>query len=493
MSRPFSRTGLHIDLRVQVVPMRTLLRLAGRMADQGHNTLVMEWEGSFPFQKHAIISNQYAYTRKEIETFVQDCGRWGLDVIPLQQCFGHLEYILQHKRYAHLRESQTELSQLCPCRLDEAIKVFSEIFREVADLHPSGCFHIGGDETYLLGHCPTCCARAEEVGKSRLYVDYFQRAAAEIVKLGKRPLLWVDMLLKYPEAASGMPENSIFIDWNYGWPVNRFGDFARLRDLPFEFWGAPAMRSGPDNHSNFSWRGHFENLRDYIPVARQMNFQGMILTSWSTSGIYGYEWGSHEEVVALHPIRRVYPHAGLPILSAAFGDAVKSDAAWDMPNFVRNYARENFGFDDAGAGKFFRALMSGSFSPQPDSDLPAALKNARAAKRIFSQLEPVKGQSEFAHYRLMADLLEHHLRFAILEEMIQSRDFVSAGIPAACRKLARLLEEAENLSQRFAELNAQDLRPAELREEIEYRMKGIRALHARMQRNGGKSHRLNLF
>ena len=484
MSRPFFKTGLHIDLRVQVVPMRTLLRLAGRMADQGHNTLVMEWEGSFPFQKHAIISNQYAYTRKEIESFMRDCGRWGLDVIPLQQCFGHLEYILQHKRYAHLRESQTELSQLCPCRLEEAIGVFAEIFREVAELHPSACFHIGGDETYLLGHCPACRARAEEAGKSRLYVDYFQRAAAEIVKLGKRPLLWIDMLLKHPEAASGMPANSIFIDWNYGWPVNRFGDFVRLRELPFEFWGAPAMRCGPDNHSSFSWKGHFENLRDYIPVARSMNFQGIILTSWATSGIYGYEWGSHEQVVALHPIRRVYPHAGLPILSAAFGDAVKSDAAWDMQNFVRNYARVNFGFDDARAEEFHRALMAGSYPPPPPFDLPSALKNARAAKRVFSRLAPKKGLAEFGHYHLMADLLEHYLRFASLEEMIQSPDFAAARLPSARRKLAKLLAEAEELDRRFAELNAPDLHPAELREEIEYRTKGMRSLYARLQRSG---------
>ncbi|MEO8206927.1 MAG: family 20 glycosylhydrolase, partial [Chthoniobacterales bacterium] len=156
MTQSFQKIGFHIDLRVQAMPIQALRRQAKELAAMGYNTLMVEWEGTYPFKKHAVISNKYSYTRKEIAEFIRDCKTWGLDVIPLQQCFGHVEYILQHARYAGLREDNRDLCQLCPCKTEEALKVFSEIFSDIAAMHPSPFIHIGGDETYLLGNCPQC-------------------------------------------------------------------------------------------------------------------------------------------------------------------------------------------------------------------------------------------------------------------------------------------------------------------------------------------------
>ncbi|MFR6033300.1 MAG: hypothetical protein ACLUKN_09085 [Bacilli bacterium] len=36
----------------------------------------------------------------------------GIDVIPLQNCFGHCEYILRHDRYINLREDRRGFSSL---------------------------------------------------------------------------------------------------------------------------------------------------------------------------------------------------------------------------------------------------------------------------------------------------------------------------------------------------------------------------------------------
>src|ERR1035441_10329895 len=93
MKTDFPIKGFHIDLRIQVMPMAALRKFAAELAEFGLNTLLIEWEASYPYQKHAIISNEYAYTRQEVESFVSYCARLGIEVIPLQQCFGHVEYI----------------------------------------------------------------------------------------------------------------------------------------------------------------------------------------------------------------------------------------------------------------------------------------------------------------------------------------------------------------------------------------------------------------
>ncbi|MES2308011.1 MAG: family 20 glycosylhydrolase, partial [Verrucomicrobiota bacterium] len=290
MKSDFKVKGLHLDLRIQVMPLLALKALAKRCAEQGLNTLLIEWEASFPYEKNFIISNSYAYSPQEIKSFIQFCKGLGIQVIPLQQCFGHIEYILRHERYAHLRESHKDICQLCPSKKKESLQVFTEIFKEIVASHPSPYIHIGGDETYLLGHCPTCKARAEKEGESRLYVDYFKEIAKCVLRLGKRPILWADMLLKHPEDAGEMPSETIFMDWNYGWKVDHFGSINALRKkYPFEMWGAPAIRCHPDNHGTTDWNTHFQNIHDYIPYARKARYEGIVMTSWSTSGIYGYE------------------------------------------------------------------------------------------------------------------------------------------------------------------------------------------------------------
>ena len=105
----FKVIGFHLDLRIQVMKPEALHVLAGELAEFGINTLIMEWEGTFPYESHPMIPNRYAYTKEEISSFVNYCQSLGIDVIPLQQSFGHVEYILRHYQYAEMREDQTHL------------------------------------------------------------------------------------------------------------------------------------------------------------------------------------------------------------------------------------------------------------------------------------------------------------------------------------------------------------------------------------------------
>ena len=191
--------GFHLDLRIQVMTLPALKQLAQALQKQGINTLVMEWEATYPFQKHPLIPNRYAYSRADVTAFVAYCNGLGIDVIPLQQSFGHVEYMLRHPRYAALREDQTDYSQVCPVESELNKALFTDLFTDLVSTHTSPYFHIGGDETYLLGHCPKCQAKVAESGKSRLFVDHIKLLCDIVIKLGKRPVLWADIALKYPE------------------------------------------------------------------------------------------------------------------------------------------------------------------------------------------------------------------------------------------------------------------------------------------------------
>jgi hexosaminidase len=487
MKTDFPIKGFHIDLRIQVMPMPALRKFAAELAEFGLNTLLIEWEASYPYDKHAVISNEYAYTRQEVESFVSYCARLGIEVIPLQQCFGHIEYILRHERYAHLRESNKDVCQLCPLKGDEAYGVFRELLTDMAGLHPSKYLHIGGDETYLLGHCRHCRGKAERDGLSKLYVDYFKEIARSVVKLGRRPVLWADMLLKHPEAAGEMPKETIFVNWNYGWQPNYFGDISKIERNGFELWGAAALRAHPDNHSLTTWSKHLNNIGKFIPYARNEQYGGIFLTSWSTSGIYGYEWDQGGEVVEMHPMRRVYPLAGFRILLAAYVEALKQPEPIEMEEFVRQYAAKRFGLSARDGNKLWQALTVEATPIQPGVDVEAIHAKAQKARRLLATLDPRRHVSEFEHLRLMVDLREFHTRFKKLESEIQSPRFSAAQISQKSRALERLMKKSQALDDRFMTANRGFLYEEALLEETEARSKKMRKLYDRLTRAGRKS------
>ncbi len=201
--------------------MPALKAFAEKIHRQGLNTLIVEYEASYPFEKHPLIPNRYAYTKSEILSFTQYCKEIGIDVIPLQQSFGHVEYILRNERYAALREDEKDLSQVCPLETMGDSLLFTDLYTELASTHPSKYIHIGGDETYLLGHCPKCRAKVEKEGISKLYIDYITMLCHILTNLGKTPVLWADIALKYPESLKLLPKGTIFVDWNYGWDAEQ--------------------------------------------------------------------------------------------------------------------------------------------------------------------------------------------------------------------------------------------------------------------------------
>ena len=466
-SEDFAVKAFHVDLRTEVMTLSALKDLAKQLSDIGVNTMVMEWEGTYSYDKHATLSNKYAYSREDIQSFVSYCSSLGIDVIPLQNCFGHVEYILRHDRYSAIREDNKEISQVCPMKEQEAKAIFTEIFTEMAALHPSQYFHIGGDETYLLGSCPLCSAKAEAEGKSKLFVDYVKVMCDIVTSLGKTPVLWADILLKYPESADQLPKDAIFIDWNYGWKRDRFGDTERLIDLGIPMWGAPAIRSHPDNIYITQWEKHFDNISTFIPDCRKAGYNGIIMTSWSTSGTYGFSYDTNWEVISMFPIRYVYPLSGFNILIAAYGEALNNPSPLDTHSFIVGYGQSQFGLSETESEEFYKIMTTPQNAVRRGKDTEnksvLTLKNEMTElKNKLRTLHPKSHHKEFEHFVLMLDLRHQYLTFKEIEARYQSNDFERSKAITLAKDLEDLRITALINDRRFIDLNKNYLHDEEL-------------------------------
>ena len=357
----------------------------------------------------------------------------------------------------------------------------------MAALHPSKYFHIGFDEARLIGHCDACKAKVEKEGKSALIADHLNMLCDILDSLGKTPVLWADVALKYPDKLSSLHDKPVFIDWNYGWAIDRFGDTENLIQKGFSVWGSPTLRSGPDNFYLTNWDKHFKNIYDFIPYCREKGYKGIVMTCWSTSGIYSSIFEDHSTISELIPVRNVYPISGFRILIAAYAQSMHQKAPLDIKKFISSYCEERFGLNNQQSLQFWKALKglpymirNDKVSDHPELTVSMLLDTVRYDQKILNKIKPLRNQEEFAHFRLMTDIRENYLSFKKIEAEVNSPDFNEEMLPQALNGLEEILNKDKSIKNRFTKLNRNLLYPGQIEEENQTRIRSVKLLYQRL-------------
>ena len=84
--------------------------------EAGITGILLEWEDTFPWRNELanVTLTQGGYSRDEVEDLVYFIESHGLDLIPLIQTFGHVEFILKGSQYRHLRETEEDPQSFSP-------------------------------------------------------------------------------------------------------------------------------------------------------------------------------------------------------------------------------------------------------------------------------------------------------------------------------------------------------------------------------------------
>ncbi len=99
---------VHLDLKGAPPRVGYLEVLFPLFKAWGATGILLEYEDMFPYSGTLeILRARNAYTESEIRTILTLARENGLEVIPLVQTFGHMEFVLKYKEHAHLRELDT--------------------------------------------------------------------------------------------------------------------------------------------------------------------------------------------------------------------------------------------------------------------------------------------------------------------------------------------------------------------------------------------------
>jgi len=277
---------IHFDFKGMHPSEGHLIEWLSWVRDNGFSGIVLEYEDRFPWTTFEGTWRP-GFEFDVWQRIWQHCAEIGLQVTPLIQTYGHLEWLLKHKRWAHLRCGK-HVNLLCPLH-PEVRPLLASWIEEVADLHPgSEYLHVGLDEVYHMGECAVCSKRAAELplGKMDLLLEHASFVCETVSKLGKRPIIWADMFLHsgHTELLQQMSTDTVICEWTYAGDVGK-GTRQLAGLTPNALMGASAIRR---NYSPFQIVADVAAQVDnvcawHVAAAEQPAVKILLHTLWARS------------------------------------------------------------------------------------------------------------------------------------------------------------------------------------------------------------------
>ncbi|MCE9590985.1 MAG: family 20 glycosylhydrolase [Planctomycetes bacterium] len=224
--------GVHLDLKGTMFKPSYIPQLLGDLAGQGVNAVLVEYEDIFPFKGIDIAyDRKTVWSRTTLRKFLDLAEMNGIEVIPLQQCMGHLEYVLGWKKYRKFAEDKAYPSTINVTDRN-AVSLIKEMLRQIVEGHPGSRFiHLGMDEAHAIRHT------AKRLGRTvqEVFLEHLRVLLPVVESAGKKAYIWTDMLEDdfHPGAFKEFAGRVIFGTWDYNTAAGDELPVARLKGVRY--------------------------------------------------------------------------------------------------------------------------------------------------------------------------------------------------------------------------------------------------------------------
>ncbi len=309
----FPVRGYMLDISRDRVPTSSWLRdLVRTLSSIRINQLQLYTEHTFAYSDHEIVWRDASpLTADDVRALDAHCRANGIELVPNQNSFGHMERWLRHAPYASLGELGAEAvdgrAPACLAPGAESAAFARGLYAELLPCFGSRTVNIGCDETAELGRGRSRQA-CERSGRGRVYMDHLLGLITGLQEQGYTVQFWADMVAQYPELIGELPrEGAIALAWGYEAPqdsgsvptevlerltragvdpeslLRGFGERVR----PFAAAGLPYyVCPGTSSWNSFvgRWPNARANLLDAAEVGLANAASGYLITDWGDNG-----------------------------------------------------------------------------------------------------------------------------------------------------------------------------------------------------------------
>lgn len=288
----FENRGFMLDISRDRVPrLETLKKLVDLLAELKYNQLQLYMEHTFAYEKHQKIWKEYSpLTHEEVMELDEHCRERFIELVPNQNCFGHLEKWLIHDEYKHLAECPDgfifpwgvpsgpfSLSPAVP----DSLRFVEELLDELLPHFSSSKVNVGADETFDLG-----LGRSKELcgkmGKGRVYLNFLLGLYKIVKKHGRTMMFWGDIMKNHPELVAELPCDVVALVWGYEEDHPYKEECALFANSGVPFYVCP----GTSSWNSFVGRidNALGNIENAIQNGKKHGAVGLLLTDWGDNG-----------------------------------------------------------------------------------------------------------------------------------------------------------------------------------------------------------------
>ena len=289
----YPERGVLYDISRDRVPtMDTLYFLVDLWTELKFNRLQLYTEHTFAYSGHKKVwKDASPMTPEEIRGLSAYCRSRGMELVPNQNSFGHMERWLVHPEYHYLAESPEgftdhagvfwdKSSCLSPA-VDESPEFLAGLYDELLVNFDSEYINIGGDEPWELG-----MGKSKELcghkGSGRVYLDFIRKIHRVVGERGKKIQVYADILMQHPELVKELPEDILLINWGYEASHPFWKECDIISRSGREFYVCTGTSSW--NSLAGRWSNTRENILNGAVNGIKNGARGFIISEWGDNG-----------------------------------------------------------------------------------------------------------------------------------------------------------------------------------------------------------------
>ncbi len=289
----FAKRGYMLDISRDKIPkLESLYATIDLLASLKYNHLQLYTEHAFAYKGHEEVwRDATPYTADDILAIIDYAHRYGIEVVPNQNSYGHMERWLKHKRYRHLAECpdgfvdpwgvfRAEPSTLNP-QLPESIDLIRDIYSQYLPLFKTSKVNVGGDEPWE--HCKgRSVDYAARLGSGKVYLQFMLKLRDLAGDFGKSMQMWGDIIAGHPELVDQLPRDIDLLEWGYEHDhpfAERCAQYEAANLCYYVCAGTSAW-----NSLGGRWDNAYENIRNATVNGLRHAANGFIVTEWGDVG-----------------------------------------------------------------------------------------------------------------------------------------------------------------------------------------------------------------